>query len=174
MPPLSWRERSLATKTGASSRTPKYAILITGCTRERTVTTSGFRTLRRAARASHPLRRVYPTARGPTRAHVVRTFLHCPHHSKIKSGRGGGIRTHDTQLPKLVRYQAALRPEFVTASGNYHCYDDWKHQLCGDPAQAGGERFGVSQILRAKRLRDQAALRPDGITASGNYHRCEN
>jgi hypothetical protein len=73
-------------------------------------------------------------------------------------GRGGGIRTHDTQLPKLVRYQAALRPEVVTARWNYHCCDDWKHRLCGAPPQGGGERSGFSQILRAKRLRDQAAL----------------
>jgi hypothetical protein len=31
--------------------------------------------------------------------------------AKIKSGRGGGIRTHDPLLPKQMRYQAALRPE---------------------------------------------------------------
>ena len=28
-----------------------------------------------------------------------------------EGGRGGGIRTPDGQLPKLMRYQAALRPE---------------------------------------------------------------
>ena len=28
-----------------------------------------------------------------------------------KTGRGGGIRTHDPLLPKQMRYQAALRPE---------------------------------------------------------------
>ena len=27
-----------------------------------------------------------------------------------KDGRGGEIRTRDSQLPKLVRYQTALRP----------------------------------------------------------------
>jgi hypothetical protein len=30
-----------------------------------------------------------------------------------KCGRGGQIRTDDTQLPKLVRYQAALHPDDV-------------------------------------------------------------
>ena len=30
---------------------------------------------------------------------------------KATNGRGGGIRTPDLQLPKLPRYQAALRPE---------------------------------------------------------------
>ena len=29
----------------------------------------------------------------------------------FKTGRGGGIRTHDPLLPKQMRYQAALRPE---------------------------------------------------------------
>ena len=37
------------------------------------------------------------------------------HESRVaglaKGGRGGGIRTPDGQLPKLMRYQAALRPE---------------------------------------------------------------
>ncbi len=28
-----------------------------------------------------------------------------------KSGRGGGIRTHDHLVPNQVRYRAALRPE---------------------------------------------------------------
>ena len=28
-----------------------------------------------------------------------------------KSGRGGGIRTHDPLLPKQMRYQTALRPD---------------------------------------------------------------
>jgi hypothetical protein len=34
-----------------------------------------------------------------------------PAHIKVKSGRGGGIRTRDPLLPKQMRYQAALRPE---------------------------------------------------------------
>ena len=33
------------------------------------------------------------------------------HFKAFKGGRGGGIRTPDGQLPKLMRYQAALRPE---------------------------------------------------------------
>ena len=44
---------------------------------------------------SHPSGRPAPRQRGHMR----------------EIGRGGGIRTPDGQLPKLVRYQAALRPE---------------------------------------------------------------
>ncbi len=33
--------------------------------------------------------------------------------SKYKNNRGGGIRTHDPSVPNAVRYQAALRPEFL-------------------------------------------------------------
>ena len=30
---------------------------------------------------------------------------------KLFANRSGGIRTHDPHYPKVVRYQAALRPE---------------------------------------------------------------
>jgi hypothetical protein len=32
---------------------------------------------------------------------------------QIQGGRGGGIRTHDLQLPKLSRCQAALHPALI-------------------------------------------------------------
>ena len=46
-----------------------------------------------------------------------------------KTGRGGGIRTHDPLLPKQMRYQAALRPEEArilqtrTTAVNQKCVD---------------------------------------------------
>jgi hypothetical protein len=36
-------------------------------------------------------------------------FIDHTNHSEI--GRGGGIRTHDHYPPRVVRYQAALRPD---------------------------------------------------------------
>ena len=35
----------------------------------------------------------------------------------MKNGRGERIRTSDPLLPKQVRYQAALRPDYVVGVG---------------------------------------------------------
>ena len=35
-----------------------------------------------------------------------------------QAGRGRGIRTPDTLLPKQVRYQAALYPEYASLAGD--------------------------------------------------------
>ncbi len=33
-----------------------------------------------------------------------------------KSGRGGGIRTHDFYVPNVARYQAALHPDMTNTN----------------------------------------------------------
>jgi hypothetical protein len=39
------------------------------------------------------------------------SYGHLRVETKIRNGRGGGIRTHDPLLPKQMRYQTALRPD---------------------------------------------------------------
>ncbi len=46
------------------------------------------------------------------------------------NGRSGGIRTHDPQSPRLMRYQAALRSD-GHASSNGHGLWQSKYNRCG-------------------------------------------
>ncbi len=38
-------------------------------------------------------------------------FVYLAADPKVEFGRSGGIRTHDPQSPRLMRYQAALRSD---------------------------------------------------------------
>ncbi len=49
-----------------------------------------------------------------------------------KSGRGGGIRTHDHLVPNQVRYRAALRPEQRPNSIDHHQIGQAKTVQKGD------------------------------------------
>jgi hypothetical protein len=52
----------------------------------------------------------------------------------VKSGRNGGIRTHDPYHPKVVHYQAVLRPgERYYTQVFTLCYLKVAGLLCGGP-----------------------------------------
>src|SRR5690349_6674784 len=53
------------------------------------------------------------------------------------NGRGGRIRTDDHQSPRLVRYQAALRPDVTLAESQpHHGGPAWEPEILADASRA--------------------------------------